>query len=650
MTPLEHALDMADRGFLVFPLKGKEPLVKKWQNRATTDEPTIRGWFARWPDANYGVATGNGLVVLDLDLKNGHDGAREVDRIRDGAAAFEVETPSGGRHEYWLAATPLRNRVGVLPGVDVRADGGFVVGPGSVLDGKPYRLVAGSRPRPAPDWLVELAGRRIERKESAVPDTREWDDNPAALATARRWLELDAPVAVEGAGGDHTTFIVAAKLREYGLTKTTALSLLLEDWNERCSPPWDAEALATKIDNAWAYAQNAPHSADPAMDFADDPAVTVAPPAPNGLKLAWLDETDLNDTPPERWVLGDFLARGRVSALLGAGGVGKSVWTIGAAASIATGQPLVGMEVHEPGKVLLINGEDPDSMMRNRINAWVLGCSLDRKDIAKGRLGWLAFEQQSFKLVARGEDNTLRKTQAFSWLARFIRSEGVVAVIIDPWVEAHDAEENSNTEVSRVATLVRALAFETKCAAMIVHHTRKGAVDPGDMDAGRGASALSGVCRTMATYVGMGEDEASQFGVLPQHAWRYSRLDMAKNNLAPLRRDPIWYEKIQWPLPNGMESPFLRLAELRRPEVSIGAVIVEECSALLEGGPVPLSEVAQLVAENPAFAADGVGKIKTRIKRDLAAGVSAGGWVLGLEKIGKTDHVVGWVQDQAPPA
>jgi hypothetical protein len=221
-----------------------------------------------------------------------------------------------------------------------------------------------------------------------------------------------------------------------------------------------------------------------------------------------------------------------------------------------------------------------------------------------------------------------------------------VAVIIDPWVEAHDAEENSNTEVSRVATLVRALAFETKCAAMIVHHTRKGAVDPGDMDAGRGASALSGVCRTMATYVGMTEDEAIGVGVIPQHAWRYSRFDMAKNNLAPLRYDPIWYEKVQQPLPNGMEAPWLRVAELRRPDVSIGAVIVEECLSLLEGGPVPLSEVATLVSGNPAFAADGVGKIKTRIKRDLAAGVIAGGWVLGLEKIGKTDMVVGHLEEK----
>jgi hypothetical protein len=40
-------------------------------------------------------------------------------------------TPSGGRHLYYAAADGIRNRVGILPGVDVRSNGGYIVMSGS---------------------------------------------------------------------------------------------------------------------------------------------------------------------------------------------------------------------------------------------------------------------------------------------------------------------------------------------------------------------------------------------------------------------------------------------------------------------------------------------------------------------------------------
>jgi len=50
---------------------GKRPLTDHGVKDATTDEATIRGWWARWPDANIGIATGHGLVVIDVDRRRG---------------------------------------------------------------------------------------------------------------------------------------------------------------------------------------------------------------------------------------------------------------------------------------------------------------------------------------------------------------------------------------------------------------------------------------------------------------------------------------------------------------------------------------------------------------------------------------------------
>ena len=74
---LQSALAHARRGWYVFPVQPrvKEPLIKMWQNRATTDEAIIRRWWSQWPNANIGLACGlSGFVVIDLDVKGDADG------------------------------------------------------------------------------------------------------------------------------------------------------------------------------------------------------------------------------------------------------------------------------------------------------------------------------------------------------------------------------------------------------------------------------------------------------------------------------------------------------------------------------------------------------------------------------------------------
>jgi hypothetical protein len=68
----------------------------------TLDEQIIKGWWARWPDANVGIVTGetSGLVVLDVDPKNdGHESLEELQEINGRLPdTAETITGSGGRH------------------------------------------------------------------------------------------------------------------------------------------------------------------------------------------------------------------------------------------------------------------------------------------------------------------------------------------------------------------------------------------------------------------------------------------------------------------------------------------------------------------------------------------------------------------------
>ena len=190
---LRSALDAAQRGWHVFPCAagGKRPALRgNWQELATTSPRLIRDWWGRAP-YNVGIACGpSGLVVIDLDLPrdlpdNDDDladgalfplsGADRLARLarkhgqRYPAGTYIVDTPSGGCHLYFSVAaadvaggsadrSPVRNSAGVIgPHIDVRADGGYVVGAGSRIGGQAYTARGGrGSPAPLPPWLVRL--------------------------------------------------------------------------------------------------------------------------------------------------------------------------------------------------------------------------------------------------------------------------------------------------------------------------------------------------------------------------------------------------------------------------------------------------------------------------------------------------------------
>jgi hypothetical protein len=137
---LELALEWAALGQRVLPVNGstKRPLIKAWQEACTCDEATIREWWATYPQARVGMATGEpGYDVLDFDVTGGKPGLAQLERLID-AGVIEpgtfrvVATPSGGRH-LWFAGTDQRNKQNdkSVPGVDFRGVGGMVLVPGN---------------------------------------------------------------------------------------------------------------------------------------------------------------------------------------------------------------------------------------------------------------------------------------------------------------------------------------------------------------------------------------------------------------------------------------------------------------------------------------------------------------------------------------
>ena len=117
--------------------QAKHPRISDWQNLATNNLLNLRAWDRQFPGCNWGIATGmkSGVVVVDVDPRHAGDeslphSSRSTANCRK---TWEVITGSGGRHLYFRhpGTHPINNSAGLVgPGIDIRGDGGFVVGPG----------------------------------------------------------------------------------------------------------------------------------------------------------------------------------------------------------------------------------------------------------------------------------------------------------------------------------------------------------------------------------------------------------------------------------------------------------------------------------------------------------------------------------------
>jgi Bifunctional DNA primase/polymerase, N-terminal len=168
MPDYQDAAAVAGRGLAVFPLPaGAKRAEPGWQRRCTSDLAVLaRTWPA---GANIGVGCrASGIIGLDL---NRHGGGT------DGVAVFAalcriygqpwpdtltVATPHAGLHLYFRVppGTTAASTISRWPGIDIRAlgyrSGGYLAGPGSVVDGMAYVVEHDVPIAALPAWLARL--------------------------------------------------------------------------------------------------------------------------------------------------------------------------------------------------------------------------------------------------------------------------------------------------------------------------------------------------------------------------------------------------------------------------------------------------------------------------------------------------------------
>lgn len=364
----DWALWYAGQGLRVFPVKcrGKAPLTQHGCRDATTDTRQITEWWSRWPDANIGIAAGAPLVVLDVDID--HDAGKYGDETLEGLVqqygplpeTWLCLTGGGGLHYYFRCNDPnITVGAGVLPGLDFRGTGGYVVAPPSLHEsGNRYIWEAsgdpadGVAPAELPAWLHDLltkGGQRTGNKPQEIPER------------------------VAQGGRNQEMFRLACSFRAKGLTVEEITAAVMMVNETRCDPPLTSAEIETICRSAGRYERGTPaQRPTPAEAFgkADGPSVKPI--------LTPMSAVEAREA---SYLISPYLPRGMLAIMGGVSGAGKTYLVLSWAAAISNGQRLPFQDWTSPtppaGYVYYFTQEnDPNTVIRPRLD--LLGANLDK--------------------------------------------------------------------------------------------------------------------------------------------------------------------------------------------------------------------------------------------------------------------------------
>jgi hypothetical protein len=455
---LDAALRYAAMGLAVIPVEPetKAPYFKAWTEVATTDQSLIQKWWTQDARANVGIVTGkrSQAFVVDVDPRNG--GEESIDTLFSKNGRFpdtwQDITGSGGRH-YWFRypAFPVGNKAGILPGIDIRGDGGQVV---------------------APPSLNPTTGRRYIWDGLKEP----WDDQQG-LAEAPAWLlDLLHPhertnTFVEIAtriphGVQHQTLVsLAGAMRRMGLSPGEIFPTLQHVNLNRCEQP-GPEVNIRKIAESMARYQPSDRSLYQEASklwrltrFAEE-RTKEADTADKGRRRP-IDAYSLltNEMEGVKAMIEGVLHNG-VTLLAGPPKSGKSWVTLGMAIAVATGGKFLSkLGIKRPGRVAYFALEESENRTHNRL-----------KMLVEGRP--IALQNIEFSYGISSMDNGGMK-ELDTYLSLTLPN----LVIIDTLMAFVTGNKSSRNDVFRQdyreIKALQELAVKHDTCILVVHHTNK---------------------------------------------------------------------------------------------------------------------------------------------------------------------------------
>lgn len=247
----QAAVQYIKMGLAVFPLeeRGKRPKTRNGFKDATTDAAQVKAWWQQWPNANIGIATGKrsgGIFVIDLDIDEdkGIDGYHTLEDWQRENGKFPETwtaiTGRGGYHLYFHSNSEIKNRAGIIDGVDVRGDGGYVVAPPSVhSNGNRY------------EWEYDPEEFDLAEANNNVKYFLDTGINSPGE-------RFSMPDIVNAGERNDMIFRFACMMQAKGASDEAVFAATMAENNTKCNPPMNEKEVRVIVNSVLKYQKGRP--------------------------------------------------------------------------------------------------------------------------------------------------------------------------------------------------------------------------------------------------------------------------------------------------------------------------------------------------------------------------------------------------------
>jgi len=305
----------------------------------------------------------------------------------------------------------------------------------------------------------QQASPKVEKKNGAVEESEK-------KKQARRYLQT-IEAAIEGQHGDDATYRVACLLvKDFALSDADALELL-EEFNQKCQPPWDRRELEQKLSNARKYGAHMEgekirsESSGPRKNGHAEGRTESSFVPPTHWKR--LDVATLRDwdCAPLRWTVQELIAEGNFVIVAAETQTGKTLLGLFLSHSILHKGKLFGrLEITPVEKILYFGLEDPERRFKARL--------LDMQGaftepLVPGRF-----------IVEIAPDFSLTDERMFLYLEQEIVRDGFKLIFLDTYQKATPGLSSFDDEkqaliLHKLANLTRKLGV----TMIVLDHVRK---------------------------------------------------------------------------------------------------------------------------------------------------------------------------------
>lgn len=439
---LKSALHYLELGFSIIPLgpdkrpaiiRGSRLMWQKYQQVAPTKQEVIN-WFQLSNNliTGIGIITGeiSNIVVIDIDT-NDLEIYKTLPFTLPNTATVKTKK---GWHFYYRFTSKIPNNFKVFNnnGVnigDTRSNGGYIVAPPSKReDGFEYTWsqTLDNLATLPPDFILNSQSARKESFSQIVSGAKEGSRNQAASA------------------------FIGALLKKYPEVQwVEKVWPAVVAWNNANNPPLPQSELETVFRSITAREKKGQEKVYQPTTFD-----VIRKKTPN----------------PNPFIVESLVVEKAVTVIHGSTGSGKSLVLLKLIDDVSMGNKFL------------------DTFSVKKVNCLLLDLEMTEDDCIVRIQTICSPNNQSYLVTEKAFKIT--NPDSYSWLKNFVQANKIGLVAFDTFSKIHDGEENSNSEMTPVMSLLVQFAIETNCAVVVLHHVNK-SKDATGLSRGRGASAIA---------------------------------------------------------------------------------------------------------------------------------------------------------------